>query len=119
MSKKTRQEKKEEEKRLVAEFEEALAQERAKNSEGEEKEDNKETQVERKGGTSFYSSIEPETIHCRRCKTLMENGVCPTCGFKIYVPMSEEKRRKITMITTAVGFAVFIVIFVVMQFLKN
>ena len=116
MSKKTRQEKKEEEKRLVAEFEEALAQERAKNSEGEEK---KEAQAEKKSGASFYSSIEPETIHCRRCKTLMENGVCPTCGFKIYVPMSEEKRRKITMITTAVGFAVFIVIFVVMQFLKS
>ena len=117
MSKKTRQEKKEEEKRLVAEFEEALAQERAKNSEGETKEE--EGEAKKKRGASFYSSIEPETIHCRRCKTLMENGVCPTCGFKIYVPMSEEKRRKITMITTAVGFAVFIVIFVVMQFIKS
>ena len=119
MSKKTRQEKKEEEKRLVAEFEEALAQERAKNSEGEEKEENKETQAERKGGTSVYSSIEPETIHCRRCKTLMENGVCPTCGFKIYVPMSEEKRKKIKMVATAIGFAVFIAIFLIIQFTKN
>ena len=118
MSKKTRQEKKEEEKRLVAEFEEALAQERAKNSEGEEKEENKETQAERKGGASFYSSIEPETIHCRRCKTLMENGVCPNCGHTVYVPMSKKKRDRARLIVAAVLMIGAVILFVALQF-KN
>ena len=60
----------------------------------------------------------PETMHCRRCKTLMENGVCPTCGFKVYVPMSKEKQNKIKVIATAVAMAVFIVIFIITQLIK-
>lgn len=61
----------------------------------------------------------PEKIHCKRCKTLMENGVCPTCGFRIYMPMDEEKRKKIKLVLTAVGMAIFVVVFVVMQFIKK
>ena len=57
-------------------------------------------------------------MHCRRCKTLMENGVCPTCGFKVYVPMSKEKQNKIKVIATAVAMAVFIVIFIITQLIK-
>jgi predicted RNA-binding Zn-ribbon protein involved in translation (DUF1610 family) len=79
----------------------------------------KEGEKEKKRGTSFYGSTEPETMHCRRCRTLMENGVCPTCGFKTYVPMDEGKRKKIKMVGTAIGLAVFIVIFLVVQFTKG
>ena len=60
--------------------------------------------------SSVYGNNQPEQLHCRRCQALVENGVCHTCGFKMYVPMSEEKRKKIKLITTAIGFAVFIVI---------
>jgi uncharacterized paraquat-inducible protein A len=66
-----------------------------------------------------YNGAHPEQLHCRRCQTLMEEGTCPACGFKIYVPMSEEKRKKIKTITTAIGFVVFIVIFLVIQFSKS
>ena len=102
MSKQTRQEKREEEQKALAQMEEAMQEE-----------------GEKKSRSSFYASTEPEKVHCRRCKTLMENGVCPTCGFKMYVPMSEEKRKKIKMVATAIGFAVFIAIFLIIQFTKN
>ena len=49
----------------------------------------------------------------------MENGVCPACGFTVYVPMSEEKRNKIKLTLTVVAFVVFIVIFVALQFKKG
>ena len=80
----------------------------------------KQTNEEKKESKPYsYGGVQPETVHCRRCKTVMENGVCPTCGFKIYVPMDEQKRKKIKAVGTAIGFAVFIVLFVVMQFMKN
>lgn len=106
-----RQEKKAEEKRIIAEMEDALQEEKA--AKAEEKKERK------KSRSSYYSSTEPQTVHCRCCKTLMENGVCPTCGFKMYVPMSEEKRNKIKTVTTAIGFVVFIVIFLIIQFSKS
>ena len=37
----------------------------------------------------------PETMHCRKCGAEMENGVCPKCGYKVYVPMDEKKALKI------------------------
>ncbi len=114
MSKQTRQEKKAEEKRILAEFETALKEERAsdlesKHANASEKE---ETGEKKKKKTSFYASADPERVHCKRCKTLMEEGVCPVCGYKIYQPMSEEKRRKIKGIITVVALAVFAVFLV-------
>ncbi len=47
-------------------------------------------------------NYEPEQIHCKRCKTLMEKGVCPNCGFRIYVPMEETKQKKIRLISSAI-----------------
>ena len=49
--------------------------------------------------------------HCHRCKVLMENGKCPSCGQKMYVPMDEEKQKKIRWITTGIGLLVFLIIF--------
>ena len=41
------------------------------------------------------------------------------CGFKIYMPMDSEKRDKIKLVTTIIGFAVFFVIFIILQFKKG
>jgi rubrerythrin len=116
MSKKTRAEKKAEEARIIAEMEAAVREQR----ETEQAEDReKQTPSIRKSNNSgLFLDVTPEQIHCRRCKTLMENGVCPICGFKVYVPMSKEKQNKIKVIATAVAMAVFVVIFVIMQFVK-
>ena len=94
-----RKQRKEEEQRIIAEMEEAMKEERAKTEE-------------------TPSNIQTESYHCYRCKTLMENGVCPTCGFKMYVPMSEEQRRKIQRIGTIIGLAVFLVLFIILQLTK-
>ena len=60
----------------------------------------------------------PDEIHCSKCGTLMEKGVCPTCGHRIYLPMSEEKKGKIRFIVTCVAMAIFVVIFVLTQIFK-
>ena len=68
---------------------------------------------------SIFNSSMPEQVHCKHCKTLMENGVCPSCGFKIYTPMDMEKREKIKMVTTIIGFVVFFAIFIILQIKKG
>ena len=68
---------------------------------------------------SFYDSTMPAQIHCRQCRTLMENGICPNCGYKMYVPMDPQKRDKIRMILTGVLIAAFVVIFVAMEIAKS
>ena len=57
----------------------------------------------------------PEIMHCRNCNSLMENGVCPTCGFKAYVPMDPEKQKKIRLISGAVCVVVFIILLLITQ----
>ena len=100
----------EEEHRVLAEMDKAMKEQKTQSA---------SAPLQPKGKTSFYDSTQPTTMHCHRCKSLMENGVCPTCGFKTYVPMSEEKRKKIKTVTTAIGFVVFIVIFLIIQFSKS
>ena len=110
MSKLTRQQKKEEERRIVAEMESAMQEQR-------------ETQDPPTAGQAEEQSVRgrygkdptPEKLHCKRCKTLMENGVCPTCGFRVYVPMDEKKVKKIRYIVAGVCIVVFLAIFLVMQ----
>ncbi|MBQ8322633.1 MAG: hypothetical protein IJX91_01560 [Clostridia bacterium] len=105
MSKQTRQQKKEEEKRIIAEMEEALRE--TKGESGAQQPDSEE-----KVRKSVYAT-EPEKIHCRRCKTLMENGVCPTCGYKMYVPMDEKKRNKIRFIAAIVLVVIGVIVFAI------
>ena len=104
MSKQTRQQKKEEEKRIIAEMEDALREARGESVE--------ETPPEASGKKSVYAT-EPDKIHCRRCKTLMENGVCPTCGYKIYMSMNDKKRNKIRLIAAIVFVAIGVIIFAI------
>ena len=100
MSKQTRKERKKKEAEMLQEFDDALEKER-----GEE--GRMRTVGERETPT--------ESLHCKRCKTLMEKGVCPVCGYKIYMPMDEEKRKKIRFIVTGVCLVVFVVLFALIQ----
>ena len=115
MSKLTRKKKREEEKRIIAQMEEALA----KNHNEEFVSLNEEHAPQKERTPREYrlpmGDATPEKIHCKRCKTLMENGVCPTCGYKIYVPMDEKKRNKIRLILAGVLMAAFVIVFVVLQ----
>ena len=104
--KKTARERRAEERQILAQMNEAM--------EGQET----KTSAEKPKKQRKYDSSMPEKVHCKRCRTLMENGVCPACGFKIYVPMDEEKRKKIKLVVTVVAIAVFIALFVALQF-KN
>ena len=88
--------KKLEEEKIIAEMEEAM-------KEKEEK------------ATASEKTVEEQTqqYHCRKCKTLMENGVCPTCGFRIYMGMDKDKQKKIRLITGIVCLAVLLVILLI------
>lgn len=112
MSKQTRAQKRAEEARIIAEMDAAMQEQ----AQAQQQTDETPTPQKRR---SFYDSTTPEQVHCKRCKTLMENGVCPACGFKIYMPMDSEKRDKIKLVTTIVGFAIFFVIFIILQFKKG
>ncbi len=102
---------------MLAEFDAAVEEERAKEEGQVSNEPKKEGEKKEKKG-SYYASADPKTLHCRRCNTLMEGGVCPTCGYKVYVPMDEAKRKKIRGIMTVVCLAVFVVLFVAIKLAK-
>lgn len=130
MSKQTRKQKKEEEARIVAEMEDALKKgseteegvsegTASSESASDETASGGEGRSEKKRRGDIFDAA-PERVHCRRCKTLMgEDGVCPTCGFRMYVPMDKQKRDKIKLIGTVVLMAVFVVLFVVLQIMKG
>lgn len=115
MSKKNRAERKEEERRIIAEMEEAMQETSQQKDDGQPT----ITKAEKQKWGSVYEDITPQQIHCKRCKTLMENGVCPTCGFRIYVPMSKEKRDKIRLIVAGVCMGIFVILFIISQIQKS
>lgn len=79
-------------------------------------ENRKETSTsEQKQAVPTFSDPTPQMVYCKRCKTRLQEGVCPTCGFKAYVPMDKEKREKIKLILTIVGMAIFLAIFIYMR----
>ena len=122
MSKQAREKKRAEEERVLAELEAAVQEECAQtteNAEGSATENATAEHVAEKPKQNFYGAIMPEQIHCRRCRTLMEKGVCPTCGYKIYVPISEEKRKKIRNVGTIIALVAFLIIFVAIQASKG
>ncbi len=95
-----RKQRKEEERRILAEFDQAVA---AKTEASVEKTDEV-------GNGEVY--------HCKRCKTKLEGGVCPTCGFTLYQPMKEEKRKKIRNIVTICCVVGFVVLFFALRLWK-
>ena len=111
MKKQTRKEKKAEEARVLAEMREALEEaERAERGENE---------VDNTAVSTPTPAIQEHVYHCRRCQALMKNGVCPVCGFRMYVPMDQKKLGKIKLVTTAVCMAVFVAIFIYIQIKKS
>lgn len=92
-----RQQKREEERKILAEMDEAM-KERAKNA---------ETGTENPDKPPENTPV----IHCKRCKTAMEKGVCPTCGFRIYVPMDDKIRKKIRWIVTGACLIAFVIVY--------
>ena len=114
MSKKTREQKREEERRMIAEMEAAMASNDSSATEQTNTEPKK-----KKPEKTDYGVGAPEQIHCSRCRTLMENGVCPTCGHRIYVPMDKKKQDKIRIVAAVVCVVAFIIIYVVTQFLSK
>lgn len=111
MSKQKRN-RREEERLMIEEMEKAMAE-----NEGREYILPEKRPKEKKSRADYGDGV-PQKIHCQRCRTLMENGVCPACGHRIYVPMDKKKQDKIRLIVAGVCIAVFVIIFVIGQFLK-
>ena len=85
---------KEEEKRILAEMDEAM-----KALSGEEQ-----------------PSAPSQKLYCRRCKTeLNANGVCPVCGYRVYMPMDEQKRKRIRFIVATACIVGFLILFFLMK----
>ncbi len=95
-----RKEKRAQEAQILKELDEAVARERAERGED----------IPDKGAGGEFIPQKQEVIHCKRCKTKMEGGVCPVCGYKIYQPMTEERRKKIRTILTLACLGIFLVI---------
>lgn len=55
---------------------------------------------------------------CPNCGTESDTDFCAKCGKKFYVPMDEEKQRKIRFIGGVIAFAVLIVILMVRAMTK-
>ena len=55
----------------------------------------------------------PKKYICPYCGAESDRSVCPECGRKFYVPMSEETQRKVRFILTIVCFIVLGVILVI------
>ena len=106
MSKKTRAERKEEERKILEEMGEVMPKPKYTGGNKKKKHENE------------YDETMPQKIHCKHCKTLMENGVCPQCGHTVYVPMSKKQRDKARLIMAIVLMAAAVVLFVVLQ-VKN
>lgn len=121
MSKQTREEKQAKERRIIAEMEAALQEnEEKKNPQNSSSEGKNEGQTLPKTSPTVKTKKGETGYHCPRCKTLLqEDGRCPTCGYKMYIPMDEKKRNKIRLIVAAVCMAIFVVLFVVLQFKKG
>ena len=122
MSKQTKEEKRAEESRMIAEMEEAMREKEGQAS-NSATQDVPPSQTETSAATPTQTAPkrnkEKKGYHCPRCKTLLQgDGVCPTCGYKMYIPMDEKKRNKIKIILTAVLMAIFVVLFVILQFRK-
>lgn len=120
MGKQTREEKRAEERRVIAEMEAAMREKEGENSAEESAETAEDAlKAEEAASQKTPQPKKKSGFHCPKCKTALgEDGRCPTCGYKMYIPMDEKKRNKIKLIVTVVAMAIFIVLFVILQFKK-
>lgn len=94
-----RKERREEERKILAQMDEAMKE--TQSSEPQEKR------------IGPFKDKTPDTIHCRKCSTLMENGKCPNCGHTIYVPMNGKKQKIIRWIVGGVCVLAFVIVFII------
>lgn len=119
MSKQTRKQKREEERRILAEMDAAMLEQREAQGEDVQAQETSAKDKPKKRKWGQMDDPTPKRLHCRRCNTLMEeNGYCPTCGYKVYMPMDEKKRNKVKLILTVVFVVVFVALFIGLQ-IKN
>ncbi len=84
---------KEEERKIIEEFEKALGQVR----------DEREKESENP----------PQTAQiCKRCGNACKDGKCSVCGYSEYQPMDEKRQRKYKLIIGGVCLALFALIYV-------
>lgn len=111
----SRAERKAEDERIVAEMEEAIKNLHAKRRNFRKRKFRKKGagKKRRKSGESRTDDsavgAPAGEIHCRRCKAVMKNGVCPECGYRMYVPLEDKTRKKSVLIVGVVCVAVFVV----------
>lgn len=118
---KRRMSRKERERQMIAEMESALLEQKfPATNEGNAVQTSRADELPKKEKKTNDKAQENKVqqLHCPRCKTLMENGKCPTCGHYIYVPMDEKKRKKIRLIVGGVCLVGFAVLFVLLQLKK-
>lgn len=119
---KDRKTRKEEEKRIIAEMDEAM---RAVRGEAQASEQNtidtidttQNTTERTDDRTAQKPSQKPsQKLYCRRCKSeLGANGVCRVCGYRVYMPMDENKRKKIRLIVAGVCIVGFLILYLIVK----
>lgn len=99
-----KKDKREKEKEILAQMDEAM------------QEETRETLAEKPKKIGFFKDKTPDEIHCHKCGTLMESGKCPNCGYTVYVPMDENKKKTVRWIVGGVCLVAFIILFAIIQF---
>ena len=118
MSKQTRKQKREEERRILAEMEAAMLEQKGEETPAET-DAPKTEEAPKKRRWGQMDDPTPKKLHCRRCNTLLDDkGYCSTCGYKVYMPMDEKKRGKVKLILTIVFVVIFLGLFIGLQ-IKN
>ena len=93
-----KQQKKEEEAKILAQMDEAMREKETQNPENAPKR------------VGLVKDKTPATVHCHKCGTLMEEGKCPNCGHTIYTPMDEKTQKTIRWIFGGICLVVLLVI---------
>ena len=101
MGKQTRKQKREEEKKILAQMDEAM----------QESSENSEKETPKQGWKGLLVDKTPEKVHCRKCGTYIEDGVCPSCGFRVYVPMDKKTQQNIRLVLGGICLVIFAVLF--------
>ena len=113
-----REQKRAEEARIIAEMESAMHGGDFINGAKKSPEETSKKEQNQAGMYATNEEMCPQTeekIYCKRCKSRMENGVCPVCGYRIYMPMDEAKIKKIRLIVAGVCIVAFLAIFLALR----
>ena len=118
MKKNTRAEKRAEEARIIAEMESAMRGEdciTAPTPSSASKPQKPQDQAGMYASKEKNAEKAEEKIYCKRCKSRMEKGVCPVCGYRVYTPMDEGKIKKIRLIVAGVCIVAFLALFLALR----